>query len=202
VDTENHSFLLRCNPQKGDYNFYCFCYQKEWLDCHMDRARRDIRLIDSSYHDLFRLPDGEKITITRSNGETRDYPCRYIDDTHLEVGQNLYHICEFAERMERNECRYAPKETPLPRDCMSILPSTGEMIFITRYQSGYALRATMKAPEENREWADRYNQKTGVTKAQEAAMVAGSMFGWDTPAAKPKNYDENGKAIKPKDRER
>ena len=26
VDTEKHAFLLRCNPSKGDYNFYCFCY--------------------------------------------------------------------------------------------------------------------------------------------------------------------------------
>ena len=23
VDTEKHAFLLRCNPTKGDYNFYC-----------------------------------------------------------------------------------------------------------------------------------------------------------------------------------
>ena len=24
VDTEKHAFLLRCNPTKGDYNFYCY----------------------------------------------------------------------------------------------------------------------------------------------------------------------------------
>lgn len=28
--------------------------------------------------------------------------CRYIDDYHLEVGTNLYHICEFAELCEKN----------------------------------------------------------------------------------------------------
>lgn len=28
VDTEKHAFLLRCNPTKGDYNFYCYCYMK------------------------------------------------------------------------------------------------------------------------------------------------------------------------------
>lgn len=29
-------------------------------------------------------------------------------------------------------------------------------------------------------------------------MLAGSMIRWDSIAAKPKSYDENGKAIKPK----
>ena len=45
----------------------------------------------------------------------------------------------------------------------------------------------------NRETADYANEKIGVTKAQEAAMLHGSMFGWGVPAANPKSYDENGK---------
>lgn len=202
VDTEKHSYLLRCNPTQGDYNFYCFCYQREWLDDHIDRARRDIRFIDSGYKDLFKLPDGEQITIISADGQKRDFICRYIDEAHLEVGNNLYHICEFAGRMERSGSTYQPKEIPLPRECLSTLPSSGEMILITRYQKGYTPRSIQKSPEENRAIVDRYNKNNGISKAQEAAMVAGSMFGWDTPAAKPKNYDENGKAIKPKEKER
>lgn len=202
VDTEKYSYLLRCNPTQGDYNFYCFCYQKEWLNDHIDRARQDIRFIDSHYKELFRLPDGEQITVTSADGEKRDFTCRYIDEYHLEVGNNLYHICEFAERMERSGSTYQPKETPLPRECLSMLPSTGEVVKIDRYQKGYTPRSVQKTPEENRDLVDRYNSNHGISKAQEAAMLAGSMFGWNTPAAKPKNYDENGKAIKPREKER
>lgn len=32
IDTEDNSFILRVNPNKGDYNFYCYCYQKSALD--------------------------------------------------------------------------------------------------------------------------------------------------------------------------
>ena len=76
------------------------------------------------------------------------------------------------------------------------------MIRIERYKMGYAPGRFHKTPEENRIFVDLRNSYNSISKAQEAAMVAGSMFGWDTPAAKPKNYDENGKAIKPKDKER
>lgn len=201
VNTEKNSYLFRCNPTQGDYNFYCFCYQKEWLNRHIDRASQDIRFIDSHYKELFRLPDGEQITVTNADGEKRDFTCRYIDEYHLEVGNNLYHICEFAERMERSGSAYQPKEIPLPRECLSTLPSTGEVIKIDRYQKGYTPRSVQKTPEENRDLVDRYNESHGISKAQEAAMLAGSMFGWHTPAAKPKNYDENGSPLKPKNKD-
>jgi len=102
VDTEKHAYLIRCNHVKGDYNFYCFCYVKEWLDSHMKKARQGIRFIDPHYKELFRIPDGEKILITTGWGEKNERVCRFIDECHSEIGSNLYHICEFAELCERN----------------------------------------------------------------------------------------------------
>lgn len=201
VDTEKHSYLIRCNPVKGDYNFYCFCYVKEWLDQHIEKARQDIRFIDSGYKDLFRLPDGKSIVVTQTDGKQSEYTCRYIDPTHLEVGNNLYHICEFAERMERNGSTYAPKEPPLPPKCFSVLPSDSGIISINRYEKGYTPVSRCIEGKTIRETADFLNQHLGVSKAQESAMLSGSMFGWDTPAANPKNYDENGNLMKPKNKE-
>lgn len=40
VDTEKYAYLLRLNPTKGDYNFYCYCYVKEWLDKHIGNAEK------------------------------------------------------------------------------------------------------------------------------------------------------------------
>ena len=102
VDTEKYAYLLRLNPNKGEYNLYCYCYIKDWLDSQIKGAEKGIRFIDSHYKEKFRIADGDKITIRYSNGKTADKICRYVDDYHLEVGSNLYHICEFAEICESN----------------------------------------------------------------------------------------------------
>ena len=102
LDTEKYSYLMRFNPNRGEYNLYCYCYQKEWLNNHLKNAERGIRFIDPYYQEQFRIADGEKISIKLGDGKTMERTCRYIDDYHLEVGTNLYHICEFAELCERN----------------------------------------------------------------------------------------------------
>lgn len=33
--TEKYSYLMRFNPNRGEYNLYCYCYQKEWLNSHL-----------------------------------------------------------------------------------------------------------------------------------------------------------------------
>lgn len=68
----------------------------------------DIRFINSHYDELFRIPDGEAIQIQYPD-ETIIKNCFYRDDYHTQVGQNMYHICEFAEIMERRCAVYAPE---------------------------------------------------------------------------------------------
>lgn len=199
VNTDQYAYMMRLNPHKGEYNLYCYCYRKDWLDSHLEKASKGIRFIDSSYNELFRIKDGEKIIVTTAWGEKSEYTCRYIDEYHTEIGNNLYHICEFAERMEKNKATYEPKEKPLPDMCYSVLPSSGELIVINQGEQGYRLYThQFKDRETNREMCSQMNKNLGVTKAQEAAMLAGSMFGWKVPAADPKNYDGNGNPIKPK----
>ena len=71
--------------------------------------KNDIRFIDSGYNEQFRIPDGGTIQI--------EYPdravsakCEYLDDYHTRIGSEVYHICQFAELMERNGgvCRPEP----------------------------------------------------------------------------------------------
>lgn len=203
IDTGSFAYLLRCIPVKGDYNFYCWCFEAKWLDRHLKQAERGIRFIDPNYKELFRIPDGDKIRILRSDGTQADCTCRYIDECHLEVGNSLYHICQFAEIMERNGSTVIPLRSSLPEQCYGVLPNTGEFIIVQKGESGYyRTDISMGSKEENRALADEYNGKLGVSKAQAAAMLVGSMFGWQVPGADPKNYDENGKLARTRHRDR
>ena len=81
----------------------------------------------------------------------------------------------------------------LPDTCYSVLPSTGELISISRYEKRYSrCEGSKPNPEENRLFADTSNKIFGITRAQEEAMLAGSMFGWDVPAAEPWKYNKDG----------
>ena len=206
LKTVQHTYMLRCNPNYGDYNFYLYAYVGRFLEHHMEKAQQGIRFITPGYKEIFRIPDGDSIRIFTGGGETRDRICRFIDETHFEItsgySNTLYHICEFAERLEKTHGSVIPLRSSLPPNCFSILPSSGELIVITRGEKGYLPSDMQIKGKSNQEVAEIANHASGVTKAQEAAMLAGSMFGWQTPAADPKNYDEQGQPIRPKQRDR
>ncbi|GHT83158.1 hypothetical protein FACS1894137_03560 [Spirochaetia bacterium] len=67
-----------------------------------------IRFIDTSYHDLFTLNDGEEIEIALCDGSVVRRVCRYIDEYHLWVGNDVFHIYQFAEIMEKAQQSYKP----------------------------------------------------------------------------------------------
>ena len=43
IDTDHYSYMLRATPKKGEYNLYCYCYVRQWLDRHMNQAAKGIR---------------------------------------------------------------------------------------------------------------------------------------------------------------
>lgn len=91
------------------------------------------------------------------------------------------------EPMRRNE---------LPETCFSILPSSGQLIIIRCGEHGYyPSEWDTGSREENREIASSHNARRGITDIQEAAMLAGSMFGWNTPGANPQWYLDNARYV-------
>ena len=91
------------------------------------------------------------------------------------------------------------EEKGLPCECCAVLPFTGERIIIRYGADSYTVCS------ENDETADcnkiivmAQNGMYGASKAQVSAMLNGVLYGWDTPMADPKRYDENG-YLKPND---
>lgn len=78
----------------------------------MRLSDKEIRFIDSSYKELFRIPDGGRVKITADNGHSFEATCKYIDDYHFYLDNSCLHICQFAEIMEHNGSKCEPI-TPL-----------------------------------------------------------------------------------------
>ncbi|MBQ7645883.1 MAG: hypothetical protein IJS94_01315 [Clostridia bacterium] len=196
VDTEKYAYLLRLNPNNGEYNLYCYCYRRDWLDDHIKRARHGIMFITPKYEEKFRLPDGDKIRIIPADGDSFERICRYVDDYHLEVGDNVFHVCEFAERMRDNGSRVVPLRSDLPDHCYSVYIITGEIIILKKGVKGFfKTDIETKSVAESREIVNEENKKLGISKAQASAMYWGSLYGFDTPGADPTLYDVNGRMI-------
>lgn len=69
-----------------------------------------IRFIDSGYKTLFTIPDGGSIRITYPDDRgTIIRACKYLGEMHVDIGKNCYHICQFAEIMERIGATYEPE---------------------------------------------------------------------------------------------
>lgn len=96
----------------------------------------DIRFIDSHYKDLFRIPDGGYVKLTYSDDETVTKRCKFIDEYHTQVGFNVFHICQFAEVMERNRTAYQP-ELEITAEQAAWKVGKDRFLAIQTYEDGY-----------------------------------------------------------------
>ena len=103
----------------------------------------------------------------------------------LEQAEDFWH--------EQEKYRRVPAWDALPDTCFVYLPTTQEIGIVKKGESGY-YRSDLSTVywEEGQDFVEELNQQRGVTKAQASAMQAGSMFGWDAPAADPSMYLEDG----------
>lgn len=157
-----------------------------------------IRFIDSGYDFLFAVPDGSNIVITHADGETLTRPCQFIDECHTKIGNSIYHICEFAEKLERVGARCAPEEAErqLPDFCYGIAPPSGAVVQIRRGERGYfRSEYSSEYKEYNKVIASQLNAHGGISPRQAAAMLHGSLFGWTTPGADPLSYAPDGSPL-------
>lgn len=87
---------------------------KTWKrEVRTTKGEQEIRFIDSRYHELFRIPDGASIEISYPDGRKEERECTFLDEYHTKVGSYVYHICEFAERMEAIGAAYQPVNHPV-----------------------------------------------------------------------------------------
>ena len=125
ADTAQYSYLIRLNPYSDEKNLSICCYRRNSLDRHMKQAEKGIRFITPHYEEKFRIADGDMVRIKCWDGRELDHVCRYIDDCHVEIGKgwdNLFHICQFAELMERNGNSVIPLRNSLPLVCYGKVP--------------------------------------------------------------------------------
>lgn len=198
VNTEKYAYLMRLDPRKDAYmHLYCYCYRRDWLDHHIQQARQGIRFITPRYEEIFRIPDGDQIRITAADGKTMDRTVRYLDDYHIEVGNSygstIYHICEFGELAKRSGATVIPLRSSLPEKCFVYVESSDRIGIVHRGElEYYPVETSTEGHRSKKKTVEELNESMGVSKAQAAAMKAGSLFGWDTKAADPANYNEEG----------
>jgi len=123
-----------------------------------------------------------------------DNPSEYFWGHYSNSRQNAYD--DYLHRIENEAVAVFERtgEKPLlPPMCLTVLKGNGNLVTIQRGVTGfYPSTYDSGNAQKNREIADHTNERLKVSKAQEQAMFAGSMFGWHVKAADPRNYNENG----------
>ena len=109
----------------------------------------------------------------------------------------IYHNCQFAEIIERNGATVIPYRKSLPYKAFHYNAERKKIEIAAKGEDKVkVVDAPSNDDEKNREYVNERNKEFGADKKQVAAMMVGSILGWDDKGADPRNYDDDGKFIK------
>lgn len=189
VDTASHGGIMVHNDAMGELSTAAQKVGERYLDFVCYEEDCDAAVVFRELMDKPGWPMPSSYLITREKYEV-------VINRSLETWNKEYLAARASAQGPETK---ALEQKGLPLSCFSVLPSSGGIIFIERGGKGYTqLDRLSDDPVEVRAFVDNGNKALGVTRAQEEAMLAGSMFGWDVPGADPKNYNRGGVPVKPK----
>lgn len=81
----------------------------------MKELSKSIRFIDKHFNTLFYIPDGSQIEVVEPDGKSEILGCQYIDEYHTKIGNEIYHIHDFAELIENGNKTIFPLKKQLER---------------------------------------------------------------------------------------
>ena len=95
----------------------------------------NIRFINSRYDELFQMPDQSVVEVTFPDRQF-SVKCEYIDDYHLRMGHQVFHICQLAEMLERGHGSCKPEPVVTDEQAAWSLGKNG-VILIQTCDDGY-----------------------------------------------------------------
>lgn len=81
----------------------------------MKELSKPIRFIDKHFNTLFYIPDGSQIEIVEPDGKSKILACQFIDEYHAKIGNEIYHIHDFAELIENGNKTVSPLKKQIER---------------------------------------------------------------------------------------
>jgi hypothetical protein len=139
---------------------------------------KEIRFITPEYKELFRIPDGGSIVVTRPDGEEYVAECKFLDETHFSANGTCWHIHQFAEVQERNGATVKPEAEPEIKVGYRIIQRSyaGDKVFklghnpnaVDKYVTWQSYHNRSVSYDYGHYWGDKSTAKTDLFRRADA----------------------------------
>ena len=129
VQTPQHTYMFRCNPNYGDYNFYLYAYVARFLEHHMKRPNRESGLSRPATRSCSVSPMATTSAFSRAAEKPATAPAGSSTKPILKPAEGIPAPCIIFANLRSDWSKLTggviPLRSSLPVQCFSVLPSSG-----------------------------------------------------------------------------